>query len=68
VFAWSYTMFYQASQILINPKFSYTGLVAAIIVGIPLIVAAVFIVFILRRRYAGFFKGKEKDVEEFKEG
>ena len=68
VFAWSYTMFYEASQILINPEFSYAGLIVAIIIGIPLIVAAVFTVFILRRRYASFFTGKEKEVEEFREG
>jgi len=68
VCAWSYTMFSQASQILINPKFSYAGLVAAIITGIPLIVAAVFAVFLLRRRYASFFIGKEKEVDELKEG
>lgn len=67
-FAWSYTMFYEASQILINPEFSYAGLIVAIIIGIPLIVAAVFTVFMLRRRYASFFIGKEKEVEEFKEG
>ncbi|MDH5391261.1 MAG: DUF373 family protein [Candidatus Bathyarchaeota archaeon] len=68
VFAWSYTMFYEASRILINPQFSYAGLIVAIIIGIPLIVAAVFTVFVLRRRYASFFIGKEKEVEEFKEG
>ena len=68
VFAWSFTMFYQASQILINPEFSYAGLVVAIIIGIPLIVATVFTVFMLRRRYASFFIGKEKEIEEFKEG
>jgi putative membrane protein len=68
VFAWSYTMFYEASQILINPEFSYAGLIVAIIIGIPLIVAAVFTAFVLRRRYASFFIGKEKEVEEFKEG
>jgi hypothetical protein len=67
VFAWSYTMFFQASQILINPQFSYAGLVVAIITGIPLIVAAVFTVFLLRRRYASFFIGKEKEIEEFRE-
>ena len=67
-FAWSYTMFYEASQILINPEFSYAGLIVAIIFGIPLIVAAVFTVFMLRRRYASFFIGKEKEVEDFKEG
>jgi len=68
VFAWSYTMFYEASQILINPQFPYAGLVFAIIIGIPLIVAAVFTTFMLRRRYASFFIGKEKEIEEFKEG
>ncbi len=67
-FAWSYTMFYEASQILINPKISYAGLVFAIIIGIPLIVAAVLTAFILRRRYASFFVGKEKEIDEFKEG
>ena len=66
--AWSYTMFYQASQILIDPTFSYAGLVVAIITGIPLMVATVFAMFILRRRYASFFKGKEKEIEEIKEG
>jgi len=68
VFAWSYTMFYEASRILINPKFSYAGLIVAIIIGVPLIVAAVFTVFILRRRYASYFIGKEKEIAEFKEG
>ena len=67
VIAWSYTMFFQASQILINPQFSYAGLVVAIITGIPLIVAAVFTVFLLRRRYANFFIGKEKEIKEFRE-
>jgi putative membrane protein len=68
VFAWSYTMFYETSQILINPEFSSAGLIVAIIIGIPLIVAAVLTVFILRRRYASFFTGKEKEIAEFKEG
>jgi putative membrane protein len=66
-FAWSYTMFYEASQILKDPKFSYAGLVVAIIIGIPIILAAVFTVFILRRKYASFFAGKEKEIDELKE-
>jgi len=66
--AWSYTMFYQTSQILKDPTFPYDGLVAAVLTGIPLIVAAVFAVFLLRRRYASFFREKEKEVEELKEG
>jgi len=67
IVAWSWPMFYQASQILIDPTFPTTGLVIAIIAGLPLIVVAVLVSFLLRRRYASFFKGKEKEVEEFKE-
>jgi len=68
VVAWSWPIFYQASQILIDPTFPYTGLVIAIITGIPLTVAAVFVAFVLHRKYASFFREKEKEVEEFKEG
>ncbi len=63
-----YPMFYEASQIIINPEFSYTGLVIAIVMGISLTVASVFAVFLLRRRYVSFFTGKEKEIEEIAEG
>jgi len=68
VVAWSWPIFYQASQILINPAFPYTGLVVAIITGIPLTVAAVFVAFLLHRKYASFFREKEEEIEKIKEG
>ncbi len=64
VVAWSWLIFDQASQILIDPTIPYTGLVVAIIIGLPLIVAAVFATFLLHRKYARFFREKEKEVEK----
>lgn len=66
--AWSWSMFHQASQILIDPSYPSTGLVIAIIAGLPLTVITVFITFLLRRRYASFFRKRGKEIEEFKEG
>jgi putative membrane protein len=66
--AWSWQIFYQASRILIDPTLAYTGLIAAIVTGILLTVGAVLITFLLHRRFAGFFREKETEVEEFKEG
>jgi len=68
IVAWSWPIFHQASQILIDPDFPSTGLVIAIIAGLPLIVIAVLVSFLLRRRYASFFREKGKEIEEFKEG
>jgi len=68
VVAWSWPIFYQASQILIDPTFPYTGLVIAIITGIPLTVAAVFATFLLHRKYASFFREKEEEIGEIREG
>jgi putative membrane protein len=69
VVAWSWLIFDQASQILIDPTIPYTGLVVAILTGLPLTVAVVFATFLLHRKYANFFREKEKEVEkEFKEG
>jgi putative membrane protein len=64
VVAWSYNIFYQVSRILIDPALSYESLVFAIAVGIVLAVASVVITSLLHRQYAGFFKAKEKQVEE----
>jgi hypothetical protein len=64
-------MFYQASQILIYPEQAETytvGLVATIIIGIPLTVAAVLATFLLHRKYARFFREKKEEIEEFSEG
>jgi len=68
VVAWSWPMFYQASRILRDPTFPYTGLVVTIITGILLTVAAIFVAFLLHRRYASFFREKEEEIEEIKEG
>jgi len=68
--AWSYQIFYQASQVLINPSLEFTRLIqlaAAVLTGILLTVAAILITFLLHRRYASFFREKEGEVEEFKE-
>jgi putative membrane protein len=61
-------IFDQASRIIINPAFPSTGLVISIIAGLPLIVVAVLVSFLLRRRYASFFRKRGKEIEEFKEG
>ncbi|UCC33959.1 MAG: DUF373 family protein [Candidatus Bathyarchaeota archaeon] len=66
VVAWSWAIFYQAAQVLIFPQEPpvTTTLVFAIIIGIPLVVGIVFIAYLLRKRYAAFFKEKEEEVEE----
>jgi len=70
VVAWSWTIFSQAAQVLIYPEeTSYmTGLVFTIIIGILLTVGVTFVSFLLHKKYAGFFREKEVEVEEFKEG
>jgi putative membrane protein len=64
VVAWSSYIFYQASQILIDPTLSYDTLVFSIIVGIVLAVASVLFTSLLHRKYAGFFREKGRKVEE----
>ena len=63
VVAWSYKIFYEASQILINPSLEYTNLVIAIIASIVLTVIAVLVTNLLHRKYANFFAGKDVKVE-----
>jgi putative membrane protein len=68
---WSWPIFSQASQILIDPRKAGTytvGLVATIIIGIPLTVAAVLTTFLLHRKYARFFREKKEEIEEIGEG
>ncbi len=62
--AWSWQIFYQASQILIAPSLTYDTLVYAIVIGILLAVASVLITTIIHRKYATFFMEKEADIEE----
>jgi len=69
--AWSQQIFYQASQILIEPALAQTlqwELVAATIIGILLTVAAFLVTSLLHRRYAQFFREKEEETEETEEG
>jgi putative membrane protein len=64
VVIWSSQIFYQASQILINPALSYDALVFSIIIGIVLALTSVFVTSLLHRQYTGFFREKEGKVEE----
>ena len=70
VVAWSWTIFSQAAQVLIYPEETgyVTGLVFTIIIGVLLAVGATFVTFLLHRRFTGFFREKENEAEEFKEG
>jgi len=65
--AWSSVIFVQASQILIDPLFSYGPLVYAIIGGIPVIVSTFLTALLLRRKYSSYFKGSDKTMEDFEE-
>jgi len=64
VVAWSSYIFYQASQILMDPKLPYDILVFSIIVGIVLAVTSVVFTSLLHRLYSGFFREKGRKVEE----
>lgn len=62
---WSSVIFFLTSDILINPESAnYTTLVYAIVVGIPVIVATVSVVLLLRRKYSSFFNAPEDELEE----
>jgi putative membrane protein len=63
----SSVMFDQASQILINPTVDYNYLLFAIVGGISVIVFTVLTVLFLRRRYRGYFKETDKEMEDFEE-
>jgi len=65
--AWSSVMFVQASQILIDPEFTRTTLVYAIVGGIPVIVSTFLTVLLLRRRYSSYFKETEEAMVDFEE-
>jgi len=62
--AWSWQIFYQASQILMTPTLTYEKLVYAIAIGIFLTVASFLITTVLHRKYAYFFREKEAKIEE----
>lgn len=62
--AWSWQIFYQASQILIDPALTFETLVYTIVIGIFLTVASFVITTVLHRKYAYFFLEKETKIEE----
>jgi hypothetical protein len=62
--AWSWQIFYEASQILINPSLTYDTLVYTIVIGILLTLASVLITTIIHRKYAEFFREKDAKAEE----
>jgi len=69
VIAWSSQILEQTSRVLINPSELFpAGLVFSIFIGILLAIASFLIIFIVHRRYSGFFREKEEEIEEFAEG
>ena len=69
VIAWSSQILEQTSKVLINPSELFpAGLVFSIFIGILLAIASFLIIFIVHRRYSGFFREKEEEIEEFAEG
>ncbi len=64
VFAWSWMVLNEISQIIINPSLSAESLVASIITGIVIIVATGLTAHILSRKYRGFFKQRERKKQE----
>ncbi len=65
--AWTAAIFYEASKILIVPTRDSLSLVVAILAGIPVIVATVTVVLVLRRRYRSYFKPAEPIMEDIEE-
>lgn len=65
--AWSSVMFVEASNILIDPTFTYNTLVYSIVGGIPVIVSAFLTALLLRRKYSGYFKKTNQTIEDFEE-
>jgi len=67
--AWSSQILEQTSRVLINPSELFpTGLVFSIFIGILLAIASFMIIFVIHRKYSGFFREKEKEIEKFVEG
>jgi putative membrane protein len=66
VVAWSSQVFYEASQILIDPQRAYGRLVFTIVVSIIWAVLAVLVTSLLHRKYADLF-GEEEEIGEKEE-
>jgi len=66
VVAWSSQVFYEASQILIDPQRVYGRLVFTIVVSIVWTVLAVLVTSLLHKKYADLF-AEEEEIEEKEE-
>jgi putative membrane protein len=64
---WTSIIFYETSKILILPTLESSSLVIAIIAGIPVIVATISVVLVLRRKYRNYFKPAEPMMEDIEE-
>jgi len=60
----SWRIFYEASQVLINPSLENTDLVIAIVASVILTVVAVSVTSLLHRKYAHFFMEKNVEIGE----
>jgi len=67
VIIWSRQIFIETSRILKNPELSYERLIFAIIIGVLIAIATILIVLVVYRGFQDFFKGKEEQIEEFRE-
>jgi putative membrane protein len=67
VIAWSSQIFSQVSFILLNPAIKGAELVFTIFVGILSAIATTLVTFVINIKYGGFFKKRQKKVEEFEQ-
>jgi putative membrane protein len=67
VIAWSSQIFSQVSLILLNPAIKGVELVFTIFVGILLAIATTLVTFVINIKYGGFFKKRQKKIEEFQQ-
>lgn len=70
VVAWSSQIFIESSQILIRPleEFGWQKLVFSIVIGILLAIAAMLVIFVIRRQYGDFFQESGEQLEKIEEG
>jgi len=64
VFAWSWMVLNEISQIIINPSLPPDSLVMSIITGIIIIVASGLTTHLLSRKYRSFFQEREREVQK----
>jgi putative membrane protein len=64
---WSRQIFYETSNLLINPKLGYERLTFAIFIGILIGIASLVVIIVIHRSGKRFFKRAEEQVEEFGE-